>query len=98
MPLSNQFVTVATRMFQQYWRRPTYIGSKYALGIASALFIGFSFYLPSASIQAIQSMMFSIFMLSAILMLTAIFAALVQQVMPQFIFQRDLYEVRERPS
>jgi ATP-binding cassette subfamily G (WHITE) protein 2 (PDR) len=31
-------------------------------------------------------------------MITAIFAALVQQIMPQFIFQRDLYEVRERPS
>lgn len=31
-------------------------------------------------------------------MITAIFAALVQQIMPQFVFQRDLYEVRERPS
>lgn len=56
------------------------------------VFIGFSFYLPGHSIQAIQSTIFAIFMM------TAIFAALVQQVMPQFIFQRDLYEVRERPS
>ncbi|EXJ79220.1 ATPase [Capronia epimyces CBS 606.96] len=92
MPLWDQLVTVSIRVFQQYWRTPTYIGGKYSLGIASALFIGFSFYIPGHSIQAIQSMIFAIFMM------TAIFAALVQQVMPQFIFQRDLYEVRERPS
>ncbi|KIW64177.1 hypothetical protein PV04_09130 [Phialophora macrospora] len=92
IPLRGQLAIVATRVFQQYWRTPTYIGGKYSLGIAAALFIGFSFYLPGASIQAIQSMVFSIFML------TAIFVVLVQQVMPQFIFQRDLYEVRERPS
>ncbi|KAJ4553577.1 GTPase-activating protein [Exophiala dermatitidis] len=92
MPLWDQLVAVSIRVFQQYWRTPTYIGGKYTLGIASALFIGFSFYLPGHSIQAIQSMIFAIFMM------TAIFAAVVQQVMPQFIFQRDLYEVRERPS
>ena len=37
-------------------------------------------------------------MLFAIFMISAIFAVLFQQIMPQFIFQRDLYEVRERPS
>jgi len=57
-----------------------------------AVFVGFSFYLPGTSEQGLQSLIFAIFMI------TAIFAALVQQVMPQFIFQRDLYEVRERPS
>lgn len=31
-------------------------------------------------------------------MITTIFTTLVQQIMPRFILQRDLYEVRERPS
>ncbi|KIX02715.1 uncharacterized protein Z518_08657 [Rhinocladiella mackenziei CBS 650.93] len=91
-PFWDQLVAVTIRVFQQYWRTPTYIYGKYTLGIASALFVGFSFYLPGTSIQGLQSFIFAIFMI------TAIFAALVQQVMPQFIFQRDLYEVRERPS
>ncbi|KAJ5728825.1 uncharacterized protein N7483_003333 [Penicillium malachiteum] len=56
------------------------------------LFVGFSFYQPGTSEQGLQSIIFSVFMM------TAIFTAMVQQIMPQFIFQRDLYEVRERPS
>ena len=36
--------------------------------------------------------MFSVFML------TSIFITLVQQIMPRFVIQRSLYEVRERPS
>jgi ABC-type multidrug transport system permease subunit len=31
-------------------------------------------------------------------MITTIFTTLVQQIMPRFLLQRDLYEVRERPS
>ena len=34
----------------------------------------------------------------SIFMLTAIFSSLVQQIMPRFVIQRSLYEVRERPS
>lgn len=58
----------------------------------SALFIGFSFYKQNASQQGIQNQVFSIFMLVAIL------STLVQQIMPLFVVQRSLYEVRERPS
>lgn len=36
MPLWDQLVAVLIRVFQQYWRTPTYIGGKYTLGIASA--------------------------------------------------------------
>jgi ATP-binding cassette subfamily G (WHITE) protein 2 (PDR) len=39
-----------------------------------------------------QNQMFSIFMMMVI------FAFLVYQIMPNFITQRDLYEVRERPA
>ncbi|GKZ97062.1 hypothetical protein AnigIFM59636_011812 [Aspergillus niger] len=92
MPFRVQFAAVLRRIFQQYWRSPEYIYGKLALGILSALFVGFSFYLPGTSQQGLQSSIFSVFMI------TAIFTALVQQIMPQFIFQRDLYEVREQPS
>jgi ATP-binding cassette, subfamily G (WHITE), member 2, PDR len=92
MPFANQLYEVTVRVFQQYWRTPGYIYSKLILGVASALFIGFSFFHSDSSEQGLQDIVFSIFMI------TTIFTSLVQQIMPRFILQRDLYEVRERPS
>ncbi|KAI9742381.1 MAG: GTPase-activating protein [Claussenomyces sp. TS43310] len=92
MPFNAQLVEVSKRVFQQYWRTPGYIYSKLLLGIASALFIGFSFFHADNSQQGLQNVVFSVFLL------TSIFTTLVQQIMPRFITQRDLYEVRERPS
>jgi ATP-binding cassette subfamily G (WHITE) protein 2 (PDR) len=92
MPFSSQLYEVTVRVFQQYWRTPVYIYSKFLLGVASALFIGFSFFHADFSIQGFQDIIFSIFML------TTIFTTLLQQIMPRFILQRDLYEVREKPS
>jgi ATP-binding cassette subfamily G (WHITE) protein 2 (PDR) len=92
MPFTAQLREVTIRVFQQYWRTPEYIYSKLILGIASALFIGFSFFLANTSQQGLQNVVFSIFML------TSIFTTLVQQIMPRFVTQRSLYEVRERPS
>ena len=62
------------------------------LGVMSALFIGFSFYKQNSSQQGLQNVIFSVFMLTSIL------STLVQQIMPRFVIQRSLYEVRERPS
>lgn len=92
MPFTQQLTEVTVRVFQQYWRTPGYIYAKLLLGVASALFIGFSFFHADASQQGLQDIIFSIFMI------TTIFTTLVQQIMPRFILQRDLYEVRERPS
>ncbi|OJJ48676.1 hypothetical protein ASPZODRAFT_61558 [Penicilliopsis zonata CBS 506.65] len=92
MPFLDQLWWVTHRVFQQYWREPAYIGAKFMLGIASALFIGFSFFKPKNSEQGLQDVLFSTFML------TSIFSTLVQQIMPKFVTQRSLYEVRERPS
>lgn len=44
MPLSSQLYYVSLRMFQQYFRQPEYVLSKYTLGLASGLFVGFSFW------------------------------------------------------
>ncbi|KAJ5104205.1 hypothetical protein N7532_004734 [Penicillium argentinense] len=92
MPLSAQLVVVLQRCFQSYFRQPDYIYAKFILGIASGLFIGFSFWLSDNTQQGFQDVLFSIFLLCTI------FNTLVNQIMPRFVAQRSLYEVRERPS
>ncbi|CEN62363.1 Putative Pleiotropic drug resistance proteins (PDR1-15), ABC superfamily [Aspergillus calidoustus] len=92
MPFTSQLWRVTQRVFQQYWREPIYIWAKLILAVASSLFIGFTFFKPSSSQQGFQDVLFSAFML------TSIFSTLVQQIMPKFVIQRSLYEVRERPS
>ncbi|GME34398.1 ABC transporter-like protein [Neofusicoccum parvum] len=92
MPFSSQLYHVAHRVFQQYWRTPSYVWSKIALSTLSGLFIGFTFYKADHSIQGTESVIFSAFTVSTIL------ATLAQQVFPMFVSQRALYEVRERPS
>ena len=91
-PFGVQLMEVQKRVFEQYWRTPSYIYSKLGLVIASGLFVGFSFFKANNSIQGLQNQMFGIFMLMTI------FGQLVQQIMPLFVTQRALYEVRERPS
>lgn len=91
-PFGVQLWEVLRRVFAQYWRTPSYIYSKAFLCIGSSLFIGFSFFNAGTSQQELQNQMFAIFMLYTI------FGQLVQQIMPHFVTQRALYEVRERPS
>ena len=91
-PLGFQVWEVTYRVFQQYWRTPSYIYSKVALCLFSALFIGFVFFRAPLTHQGLQNQMFSIFMLFTI------FGQLTQQIMPHFVTQRALYEARERPS
>ncbi|RAK97174.1 uncharacterized protein BO80DRAFT_428515 [Aspergillus ibericus CBS 121593] len=92
MPFWFQLYQVTYRVFQQYWRLPSYVLAKWGLGILGGLFIGFSFFHAKSSLQGLQTVIYSIFMLCSL------FPSLVQQIMPLFITQRDLYEVRERPS
>lgn len=92
MPFGQQLIEVTTRVFQQYWRMPSYIFSKFALGSLSGLFIGFSFYNGGGTLGGMQTVLFAVFQI------VSIFSTLVQQIQPLFITQRSLYEVRERPS
>ncbi|KOS21266.1 ATP-binding cassette transporter CGR1 [Escovopsis weberi] len=92
MPLSSQMFAVTARMLRQYWRSPSYIMAKVMLGVSAGLFVGFTFYNAKTTLAGMQNIIFSIFMLASI------FTTLVQQIHPVFIAQRDLYEVRERPS
>ncbi|ORY64165.1 ABC-2 type transporter-domain-containing protein [Pseudomassariella vexata] len=93
-PFIVQLRHVTFRVFQQYWRMPSYIMAKWGLGLTAGLFIGFSFYQNSgsASLASMSNVIFGVFMV------TTIFSTLVQQMQPLFITQRSLYEVRERPS
>ncbi|KAL3494972.1 ABC-2 type transporter-domain-containing protein [Aspergillus germanicus] len=92
MPFSSQLYHVLGRVFIQYFRQPDYIASKYILGLVSGLFIGFSFWRADSTQQGFQNALFSIFLLCTI------FGTMVNQIMPKFVTQRSLYEVRERPS
>jgi len=91
-PFWVQYAEVQKRVFQQYWRTPTYIYAKLSLVILIGLFVGFSFFKAENTQQGLQNQLFGIFML------LTIFSQLVQQIMPLFVSQRALYEVRERPS
>ncbi|KAL1844576.1 hypothetical protein VTK73DRAFT_2269 [Phialemonium thermophilum] len=92
MPFTTQLALVTRRVFQQYWRMPSYVFSKLALGVAAGLFIGFSFFHAKGSLAGTQNVIFSVFQL------VTIFTTLVQQIQPLFVTQRSLYEVRERPG
>lgn len=91
-PTLVQLKECIMRLFAQYWRTPSYIYSKIVLAVLTALFNGFSFFNAKNTQQGMQNQMFSIFMLMTI------FGNLVQQIMPHFVTQRSIYEVRERPS
>lgn len=91
-PFSEQLTIATKRVFEQYWRTPSYIYSKTALCVSTALFIGLVFLNAPLTIQGLQNQLFAIFNI------LTIFGQLVQQQMPHFVTQRSLYEVRERPS
>lgn len=83
---------VSIRLFQQYWRSPDYLWSKFILTIFNQLFIGFTFFKAGTSLQGLQNQMLAVFMF------TVIFNPILQQYLPSFVQQRDLYEARERPQ
>lgn len=65
-PFGLQLRETTFRVFQQYWRTPSYIYSKTALCLLSALFIGFIFFRAPLSQQGLQNQLFSIFLLLTI--------------------------------
>ncbi|GKZ66701.1 hypothetical protein AnigIFM50267_000569 [Aspergillus niger] len=91
-PFYIQLGLCTKRVFEQYWRSPSYIYAKLILCFGAALFIGLSFLNTKVTVLGLQHQTFAIFML------LVIFAFLAYQSMPNFIKQRDLYEVRERPA
>ncbi|KAL3457147.1 ABC-2 type transporter-domain-containing protein [Aspergillus heterothallicus] len=91
-PMSEQLLQVGRRVFQQYWRSPSYIYSKALLTVGCALFIGFSFFKMDNTQQGLQNQMFGVFVFLFVIM------QLIIQIIPSFVTQRTLYESRERQS
>ena len=91
-PLWKQYLLVTWRTIVEDWRTPGYIYSKLFLVVSSSLFNGFSFFKADKTIQGLQNQMFAIFM-SFIP-----FNTLLQQMLPFYVKQRDLFEVRESPA
>ncbi|KAF4463341.1 ATPase [Fusarium albosuccineum] len=91
-PSKVQFFEVTKRLFQQYWRSPGYIYSKLVLSAVTSLFIGLSFLNGKNTERGLQNQMFGI------LVFLTIFTQIVQQMLPDFVAQRTMYEARERPS
>ncbi|KAE8362635.1 P-loop containing nucleoside triphosphate hydrolase protein [Aspergillus caelatus] len=88
----QQLWLVTYRMFQDYWRDPTYLYSKIALCVGAALFNGLSFWLVSKDVQGLVSSLFSCFLL------TIVFSSVDQQIIPRFIDNRAQFEAREQQS
>lgn len=88
----TQYKLVTQRVFQQYWRTPRYIWAKIFLAVVPSLFLGFAFFKAKTTMQGLQNQMFAIFMF------LVTFNPLLQQILPEYVLQRDLYETRERPS
>jgi len=65
-PFNAQFLAVSKRVFEQYWRTPSYLYSKVLLCAGTALFIGFSFWDSPLSLQGLQNQLFAIFMLMTV--------------------------------
>lgn len=74
---NTQLTVVTQRIFEQYWRTPSYLYSKTLLCASTGLFLGFSFWDTPLSLQGLQNQLFAVFML------LTIFGNLVQQIMPQ---------------
>ncbi|KAL4925260.1 putative ABC multidrug transporter [Aspergillus undulatus] len=91
-PFTEQLVQVGRRVFQQYWRSPSYIYSKVLLTNGCALFIGFSFFKMDNTRQGLQNQMFGVFVFLFVIV------QLILQIIPSFVTQRTLYESRERQS
>lgn len=75
-PFITQLQYVTVRIFQQYWRMPSYVSAKWVLAIAAGLFIGFSFFKPDQNLAGMSIVLFGVFMISTI------FTTLVNQVSP----------------
>lgn len=92
LPVWKQYFIVTHRALQQSWRCPEYIYSKIFLVGSASIFNGFSFFKAKQTQQGLQNQMYSFFML------LIPFNTLVNQMLPYFIKQREVYEAREAPS
>lgn len=90
--LVQQFMVVSKRIFQEQWRDPVNLYSKFALCSLLALLNGISFYHQPLHIQGLTSILFSIFLV------TQMFSNIDRLVIPRLEDGLQLFESRERDS
>lgn len=88
----TQLWLVTKRVFQHYYRDPTYLLAKLMLNIVGSLFIGSSFWKSPQTVAGTQNYLFAVFMA------VVLAAPLSQQLQPKWVGLRTLYTARERPS
>lgn len=66
-PFSQQLLAVTHRVFQQYWRTPSYILAKTGLVTVSGIFVGCAFYKMETSSRGVTNQMLSLFLVSLLL-------------------------------
>ncbi|KAG6908741.1 hypothetical protein DXG01_003445 [Tephrocybe rancida] len=91
-PWVHQFKVLLARNSRGFWRDPTYILAKLTLTIFGGLFIGFTFFKAENSQQGTQNQLFAVYMA------TILSAPLSNQLQVPFLANRNIYEIRERPS
>jgi len=87
-----QTYLLTKRTFIAYWRDPSYLYGKLFVSVIIGIFNGFTFYMLSNNIAALQSRMFSVFLILLIP------PTIVNGVVPKFYMARSLWEAREHPS
>ncbi|KAI2615542.1 hypothetical protein GGR54DRAFT_294268 [Hypoxylon sp. NC1633] len=85
-PFIQQLIIVTRRIFQEYWRDPTYLYSKLALCAGVCFFNSISFYNTPIDVQGFINFLFSIFLISQL------FSTLDQQIIPRLANSRRLFE------
>lgn len=88
----TQVALFTQRTFVEYWRSPVEMWAKLFLYATTSLVIGLSCFRSPNSIQGLTNQMFSIFLLFTT------FSNIMQQMVPQFVQRRTLFEATERPS
>jgi ATP-binding cassette subfamily G (WHITE) protein 2 (PDR) len=91
---ASQLHLVLRRTMNEYWRTPEPLYARFLFYCGAAIAIGASCYQssPIPSIQGLQNLVFSLFLLFTT------FSNVMQKIIPQFSGRRALLEAREQPS
>lgn len=90
----EQLIQLVKRTAVHYWRNPAYIIGKLGLYIVAGLFIGSSFW-GQGSKQTVASLQNKLF---ATFLGLVVVTSLAQQLMPEYLELRGLFQSRESPS
>ncbi len=92
LTLVSQIATLTKRNFVCYWRTPQYLWCNLLFSMCAATLISVSCPSDHKGLQGIKSQLFALFLFCTI------FSNLSHQIIPRFVKNRELFEVREGRS